>query len=257
MAMSAASIDVIVPAFNEQENIAALLEAMPRDHVRRVIVVDNGSTDDTATLAHEAGATVVRERRRGYGSACLAGLAHLAKDPPDIVAFIDADLADDPQLLPTLCAPIGQGDADLVIGSRRKLAEPGSLTATQRSGNGLACLLIRLFTGRRYLDLGPMRAIAWPALQKLHMADRTWGWTVEMQYKAAVQNLRTIELHVPYRPRRAGQSKISGTVIGSAKAGYKILSTIAVLWMTTRSKERRAKGERRGATGDRREANGE
>jgi len=228
-------IDVIIPARNEHENITALLDAMPREHLRRIVVVDNGSTDNTADLALQAGATVVIEPRPGYGFACLAGIAELATNPPDIVVFIDADLADDPQLLPSISEPIACGTADMVIGSRCKLAQPGSLTATQRFGNWLACFLIRLCTAHQYHDLGPMRAIGWDSLEKLAMADTTWGWTVEMQYKAAVFGLRTQDIHVPYRPRRAGQSKISGTIMGSVKAGYKILATIAWLRLTCRA----------------------
>ncbi len=231
----AATIDIITPAFNEQENIVALLDAIPQTAVRQVIVVDNGSTDDTAKRAREHGAVVINEPRRGYGSACLAGLAHVRNDPPTVIAFIDADLADDPARLVDVCRPVAAGEADMVIGSRGKLAEPGSLTSTQRFGNWLACALIRLFTGHRYHDLGPMRAVRWDALESLAMRDTTWGWTVEMQYKAAAMHMRTIDIHVPYRRRRAGQSKISGTIIGSAKAGWKILYTIMKLRITWKS----------------------
>jgi glycosyltransferase involved in cell wall biosynthesis len=233
-------IDIITPAFNEQDNIVALLEAIPTGVFRKVIVVDNGSTDATADLAREHGAIVVSEPRRGYGNACLAGLAYARSDPPTVVAFIDADLADDPTKLIDVCGPVAAGEADMVIGSRGKLAEAGSLTATQRFGNRLACALIRLFTGHRYHDLGPMRAVRWDALEQLAMRDTTWGWTVEMQYKAAAMRMRTIDVHVPYRPRRAGQSKISGTLVGSAKAGWKILFTIAQLRLTWRPPKARS-----------------
>ncbi len=235
-------VDLIIPAHNEQENIPALCEALPWGLFRHVIVVNNASTDQTAPLAKQGGAVVVDEPGRGYGQACLAGLAWIAdqaeaeadveasKRLPDMVAFFDADLADDPNKLAELCQPIAEGQMDMVIGSRRKLAQRGSLTSTQRFGNWLACFLIRLCTGRDYHDLGPMRVIRWTALEQLKMQDRTWGWTVEMQFKAAVLGMRTLDVHVPYRPRHAGQSKISGTMMGSVKAGYKILSTIGILW---------------------------
>ena len=227
-----AVVDLITPARNEEINITALLQALPWEVLRHVVVADNGSTDRTAELARAGGATVVHESQRGYGAACLAGLAWIESqgDSPDIVAFIDADLADDPAMLPELCRHIEEGQADLVIGSRHRLAQPGALTRTQRFGNLLACRLIRLITGQRYRDLGPMRAVRWSSLQSLEMSDRTWGWTVEMQFKAASQHLRIAEVDVPYRPRRAGTSKISGTIMGSVRAGYKILATIGKLW---------------------------
>ena len=225
-------VDLIIPARNEEVNIGALLAALPQETLRHVIVADNASTDQTAKLARDGGAVVVHEPQRGYGAACLAGLAWISAldHAPDAVAFIDADLADDPAQLPKLCAPIATGEADLVIGSRRRLAEPGALTSSQRFGNALACGLIRLVTGRRYRDLGPLRVVRWSSLQTLAMTDRTWGWTVEMQFKAATRGLRTVEIDVPYRCRNAGQSKISGSWIGSIRAGWKIITTIATLW---------------------------
>ncbi len=226
------AVDLIIPARNEQENIPALLAALPWPRLRHVIVADNGSTDQTAHLAQQGGATVVYEPQRGYGAACLAGLAWVAaqRRPPDIVAFIDADLADDPAQLARLCQPIAAGQADMVVGSRRRLAQPGALTLPQCVGNTLACAMIRMTTGQRFTDLGPMRAARWSSFVGLAMSDRTWGWTVEMQYKAAASGLRVIELDVPYRPRRAGTSKISGSLVGSVRAGWKILITIGKLW---------------------------
>jgi len=226
------TVDLIIPARNEEMNIGKLLAALPKTTLRHVIVADNGSADQTAQLARAHGAVVVHEPQRGYGATCLAGLEWIAAldDPPDAVAFIDADLADDPALLPTLCASITNNTADLVIGSRPRLAQPGSLTSSQRFGNALACRMIRLFTGKRYSDLGPMRVIRWSSLQTLAMADRTWGWTVEMQFKAATQGLRIVEVDVPYRRRNAGQSKISGSWVGSVRAGWKIITTLARLW---------------------------
>lgn len=212
----------------------ALLAALPWPELRRVVIVDNGSTDRTAELARDSAAVVVSEPRRGYGAACLRGLRHLADDPPEVVAFVDGDLCDDPQLLPAVFAPIIAGEAELVIASRVKLALPGALTLPQRVGNALSCRLITLLTGERYSDLGPMRAIRWSSLDRLDMRDTTWGWTVEMQFKAAAMGMTIREIDVPYRPRRAGHSKISGSLIGSVRAGSKILTTLARLWWRQR-----------------------
>lgn len=244
------NIDLIIPARNEELNIPALLDAIPRELLRHIIVVDNGSTDGTAQLAHRGGAVVVREEQRGYGAACLAGLRWLEAKAteaesrlvsstedaalPDIVAFLDADLADDPTMLPKVVQAIVDGEADLVIASRPRRAEPGALTMTQRVGNAVSCRMIRLLTGVRYTDLGPMRAVRWSSLERMAMADRTWGWTVEMQYKAASLGLRTREIETPYRRRHAGKSKISGSIVGSAKAGWKIITTILHLWLRDR-----------------------
>lgn len=231
-----AVIDVVIPARNEQDNIPALLDAMPRDRLRRIVIADNGSTDQTAALAAAGGALVVHEPQPGYGAACLAALDTIAADPPDVVAFIDADLADDPANLIAVCQPIIDGEAQLVIACRHRRAERGALTPVQRFGNALACNLIRLCTGVRFHDLGPLRALSWDAYQRLDMRDRTWGWTVEMQYKAAALRMPFREIDVAYRPRHAGQSKISNTLRGSIKAGCKILTTIALLRLTYRGK---------------------
>lgn len=187
-------------------------------------MVDNGSTDGTAEVARAHGARVVREDRRGYGRACLRGLAEVGE--AQIVVFLDGDHSDHPQELPLLIQPILEDRADLVIGSRTLgHATSGALTPQQVFGNRLACLLIRLLLGHRYTDLGPFRAIRWDALQRLEMRDPTYGWTVEMQVKALRRGLRVVEVPVSYR-RRIGQSKISGTLTGSLKAGYKIILTI-------------------------------
>jgi len=229
-------IDLVIPARNEQDNIQFLVNELPFDHLRHVVIADNASTDRTAQLARKAGLTVVHEPQRGYGAACLAGLAWLATNRPlpDIVAFLDADLADDPTLLPAICQPIADQKADLVIASRRRLAQPGALSIHQRFGNAAICSLIWALTGHRFTDLGPMRAIRWSTLQALAMTDRTWGWTVEMQYKAAVNHLSIQEIDVPYRPRRAGQSKISGSILGSARAAWTIAQTLAKLGWANR-----------------------
>jgi len=222
---------VIIPALDEEAALAKVLADLPRTgtgfQVREVVVVDNGSTDRTADVAREAGASVIAEPRRGYGSACLAGLAHLRREPPDLVAFLDADYSDDPSQLPELLEPIVTGRAELAIGSRlRGRPEPGSLTAAQAFGSRLAALLLRFLFGLAATDLGPFRAIRWQALQTLGMRDRDFGWTVEMQARAARMALRVIEVPVRYRPR-VGRSKISGTLRGVLGAGWKILFTIA------------------------------
>jgi len=172
------------------------------------------------------GARVVSEPRRGYGQACLAGIAALSPGI-DTVVFLDADASDRPEEMDRLLAPIADGAADMVIGSRPLGAEPGSLTPVQRFGNALSCWLIRRLWGVRFTDLGPFRAITRPALARLEMQDRNFGWTVEMQVRAAGRGLRCAEIPVSYR-RRIGQSKVSGTISGSVKAGVKILWVIGV-----------------------------
>jgi glycosyltransferase involved in cell wall biosynthesis len=178
-------------------------------------------------VAREGGAVVVPAERRGYGSACLAALAHLRRnDPPDVVVFIDADYSDHPEELPRLVAPLLAGEADLVIGSRTLgEREPGALLPQARAGNLVACFLIRLLYGHRYTDLGPFRAARWDALERLAMSDPDFGWTAEMQVKALRRGLRVTEVPVSYR-KRVGVSKITGTITGTLRAGYKILWTV-------------------------------
>jgi glycosyltransferase involved in cell wall biosynthesis len=217
-------VAVIIPARNEAVALRQVLAEIPRQCVHQVIVVDNGSTDETAAVARDGGARVVTEPAPGYGRACLAGLG--AVDPTvETVLFMDGDHADYPEELPKLLEPISQGRADLVIGSRVLQAEPGSLTVPQRVGNRLACALMRWCFHVPYTDLGPFRAIRRQALEQLQMADQAFGWTVEMQAKAARQRLRIEEVSVRYR-RRLGRSKISGTLRGTFRAGWAILSTI-------------------------------
>lgn len=221
------SVAVILPALNEEESLGRVLGALPP--VDRVIVVDNGSTDATAQIAVDAGAQVIAEPRRGYGSACLAGLAELAASElkPAVVAFLDADASDDPGLLPQLVEPILSDEFDFVLGSRmRGEREPGAMPPVAAFGNHFASWLMRTFWKAPYTDLGPFRAIRYERLVDLGMLDRDYGWTIEMQMKALRHGLRILEVPVPYR-RRIGQSKISGTVRGSFAAGTKILLTLA------------------------------
>ncbi len=229
-------VALIIPALNEEQSIPALLDDLAKVATRdglalaQVIVVDNGSTDGTAEVARAprnfGRVQVVAEPRRGYGRACLAGLA--AVEPQIcIVAFMDADGSDDPADLARLVAPIEHDEADLVIGSRvLGEGEAGALTPHQRFGNRLATFLLRVLHGARYTDLGPFRAIRREALERLAMRDTNFGWTIEMQIKAAQQCIRVQEIAVRYRRRRGGKSKVSGSVRGSLLAGTKILWTI-------------------------------
>ena len=223
-------ISVIIPVFNEQDAIEKVIGDIPDHLPTEIIVVDNGSTDQTAKLAAAMGARIVRENRRGYGSACLAGIA--ATNDPDIVVFLDGDYSDHPNEMPDLIAPILENRADLVIGSRTLgNSEPGALMIQARFGNRLATSLIKILFGVSYTDLGPFRAIRYLALLDLNMRDKTFGWTVEMQVKAAKQALKIQEVPVSYR-KRIGVSKITGTLKGTLKAGWKILFTIFKYWLT-------------------------
>ena len=223
-------ISVIIPVFNEQDAIEKVIGDIPSHLPTEIIVVDNGSTDQTAKLAAAMGARIVRENRRGYGSACLAGIA--ATNNPDIVVFLDGDYSDHPNEMPDLIAPILENRADLVIGSRvLGNSEPGALMIQARFGNRLATSLIKILFGVSYTDLGPFRAIRYRALRDLNMRDKTFGWTVEMQVKAAKQALKIQEMPVSYR-KRIGVSKITGTLKGTLKAGWKILFTIFKYWFT-------------------------
>lgn len=221
-----AVIDVVIPALNEEQSLPLVLGAMPWEMIRRVVVVDNGSTDKTAEVAREAGAQVVEEPQRGYGAACLRGLSVLREDPPEVVVFLDADFSDFPEDLARVVAPILAGEAQMVIGSRMLGgAEPGALLPQALVGNRLACAMMWLIYGYRYSDLGPFRGITWEALERLGMVDEDYGWTVEMQLKAARESLSVVEVPVRYR-KRVGVSKITGTVKGTVLASYKILATL-------------------------------
>lgn len=224
------TIDVIIPAFNEELSIVNVIKEIPKDWVREIIVCNNGSTDQTAEVARAAGATVLYQPQKGYGNACLKGIAYLVNKPkteqPDIVVFMDGDYSDYPEELVSLVEPIINHNIELVIGSRALgNLEAGAMQPQQIFGNWLATNLIRWFYRYRFTDLGPFRAIKFDALLALNMQDQNFGWTVEMQVKAAKQKLRCQEVPVNYR-KRIGVSKVSGTIKGTILAGYKILWTI-------------------------------
>ncbi len=226
--MNLPKIDVVIPAFNEENSINRVLQDIPADLVREVIVCNNASTDQTAEVAKANGATLVHQPIRGYGNACLKGLEHIAnkEDAPDIVVFLDADYSDYPEEMHQLVAPIVNEEMDMVIGSRALgEMEAGSMTPQQVFGNWLATNLIRFFYKYEFTDLGPFRAIRYDQLLAIDMQDKTYGWTVEMQVKAAKMKMRCMEIPVTYR-QRIGFSKVSGTVKGTILAGHKILWTI-------------------------------
>ncbi|MBW4971518.1 glycosyltransferase family 2 protein [Croceibacter atlanticus] len=225
--MKEPQIKVIIPAFNEANSIGRVIADIPK-HVNEVIVVSNNSTDKTIAIAESAGATVLEENQRGYGYACLKGLAYIKESlvKPDIIVFLDGDYSDYPEYLDAIVRPIIKCDVDLVIGARAKeLREDGSMTTPQIFGNWLATRLMKLFFKSRFTDLGPFRAIKYETLLGLEMEDKTYGWTVEMQLKALKQRLAYTEVKVPYR-NRIGVSKISGTLKGAIFAGVKILGWI-------------------------------
>ena len=225
---------LIIPALNEEASIGAVLDDVPAGLFEQVLVVDNGSSDRTCDVARSRGAEVVAEPRRGYGHACLRALDSL---PPniDVVVFMDGDGSDVPAEAERVLAPIRDGHADLVLGSRTLgRAESGALSAHQRAGNALAVFLMRMFWGHRYTDLGPFRALRVSSLHTMGMRDRNYGWTIEMQIKAVCAGLRIVEVPVSYRRRRAGRSKVSGSLWGSFAAGVKILWIVARLGLARR-----------------------
>jgi len=220
-------IKVIIPAYNEEDSIANVIKDIPTI-VDEVIVVDNNSNDDTAKNAINAGATVLTETKKGYGYACLKAMDYISNQTkkPDIIVFLDGDYSDYPEELLKLVEPIIKNNTDLVIGARKKeLRAAHSMTPQQVFGNWLATFLMRILYGARFTDLGPFRAIKYEKLVALHMKDKTYGWTVEMQLKAVKQKLSYVEIPVKYR-QRIGVSKVSGTLKGSIFAGFKILSWI-------------------------------
>lgn len=217
-------ISVIIPVLNEEESIGKVIDDIPSDLVQEIIVVDNGSNDKTAEVARKHGATVLFEPKRGYGSTCMKGVNYL--NDTDIVVFLDGDYSDHPDEMRNLVKPILEGQADLVLGSRvLGKREKGSMKFQQIFGNWLATFLIRILFGHRYTDLGPFRAVRYDKLQEMNMEDRSFGLTVEMQVKALLYKLRVREVPVSYR-KRIGKSKISGTILGTIRAGWMILYTI-------------------------------
>jgi len=220
-------VRVIIPAYNEENAVAKVIKEIPLSHVNEVIVVNNNSNDNTEANALEAGATVLREERQGYGYACLKGIDYVRNldESTDTIVFIDADYSDYPEEMILLLNEVEKGN-DLVIGSRSLgLKEKGSMTPQQIFGNWLATGLIKLFYRKKFSDLGPFRAITWNCLEEIKMQDTTYGWTVEMQLKVAKGDYAFTEVPVNYR-KRVGKSKISGTLKGTVLAGYKIITTI-------------------------------
>jgi glycosyltransferase involved in cell wall biosynthesis len=220
-------IKVIIPAFNEEDSIGLVVSEIP-EFVSEIIVVSNNSTDNTELNAENAGATVLKESRKGYGYACLKGMQHIAMQEikPDIVVFLDGDYSDYPEEMHQIVKPIIHDNFELVIGARvQKWRENGSMTTPQIFGNWLATSLMKLFFNANYTDLGPFRAIKYDKLLALNMQDKTYGWTIEMQLKAIKQNLKYTEVPVHYK-NRIGTSKVSGTVKGAFMAGVKILGWI-------------------------------
>ena len=215
---------VIIPAFNEETSIGLVLDNLPQEKLKEIIVVNNGSTDKTACVAKKHGARVVDETLRGYGAACLKGISKL--DDPEIVVFIDGDFSDFPEEIESLVKPIVENRADFVLGSRMIFPESrAALLPQARYGNLLAVFLMKLFFRCQFTDLGPFRAIRYQSLKEISMTDKNFGWTVEMQIKVVKHGLRIMEIPVHYR-KRIGVSKITGTISGTFKAGTKIIFTI-------------------------------
>jgi len=218
-------IVVIIPAFNEEESLPKVIADIPK-FVDEIIVVNNGSIDKTADVAMKSGATVLTEMEKGYGAACLKAIDYISDKNYDIVVFLDGDYSDHPEEMNLIVEPIIKSEFDLVIGSRMLgKRESGAMLPQAIFGNWLATFLIKLFWGYKFTDLGPFRAIKYSSLINLNMRDRNFGWTVEMQIKAAKQKLRTIEVPVRYR-KRIGQSKVTGTFKGTVKASFKIIYLI-------------------------------
>lgn len=223
--MATSIVTAVIPVLNEEATIGSVVSGLMDNGASEVVVVDNGSTDGTVEAATAAGARVVFEPRRGYGSACLAGIA--AVDRAGVVVFADGDGCDDPKDLPALIEPIKTGRADMVIGSRLAgRLDPGALPIHSRVGNRIASVMLRLIYGQKASDLGPFRAIRLDSLKVLRMQDTGFGWTAEMQAKAAMLGLRVVEVPVHYRKRAAGQSKITGNMMASIVAGWIIIKTL-------------------------------
>ncbi len=238
-------VAVLIPALDEEEALPPVLAALRAQGFERLVVVDNGSSDGTARVAEEEGATVVHEPRRGYGSACLAGIRALRSDPPAIVAFLDGDGSDDPADLPGLLAPIRAGEAEFVLGVRPGgRGRGGAVPWHARWGNAAVRAGMRLLHGAGASDLGPFRAIRFDALEALAMDDRNWGWTLQMQLRAHHAGLRVLEVPVRHRPRSGGRSKVSGTLRGSVGAGSKMLFTLVAERLRVGRAARKGTGSR-------------
>jgi len=224
---SAPDVVALIPALNEEEALPGVLAELQEAGIGRVVVVDNGSTDATPRVARAAGATVVRQPERGYGAACLAGMAEIRSwtRRPGVVLFLDGDGSDDPAAAHRLLEPLAAGAADMVVGVRMvgESGADGGVPLHARLGNLAVRLGARLLHGARLRDLGPFRAIRWWALEALEMDDRNWGWTLQMQLRAHHAGLACLEVPVPHRARRGGRSKVSGSVVGSLRAGAKML----------------------------------
>jgi glycosyltransferase involved in cell wall biosynthesis len=224
--ISGKRIVVIIPAFNEEESLPKVIKDIP-DFVDEIIVANNGSTDNSSEVAKKNGATVLTENEKGYGAACLKAIDYI-KEKYEVVVFLDGDYSDYPEEMNLVVEPIIKDNYDLVIGSRMLgKREKGAMLPQAVFGNWLASFLIKLFWNYKFTDLGPFRAIRFSSLQKLNMIDRNFGWTVEMQIKAAKQSMKTTEVPVSYR-KRIGKSKVTGTIKGSVKASAKILSLILI-----------------------------
>lgn len=220
-------ISVIIPAYNEEKSIGLVIQAIP-NLVSEIIVIDNNSTDNTHKNAVDYGATVLTEKRKGYGYACLKGLDYLANQgiKPDIIVFLDGDYSDFPEEMPQILYPILTRQADFVVGTRvKKFRKKGAMTPQQVFGNWLATFLMKLFFNSKFTDLGPFRAIKYSTLLQLNMHDKTYGWTVEMQLKVLKRNIAYVEVPVHYK-NRIGVSKVSGTAKGTVMAGIKIIGWI-------------------------------
>ena len=223
-------ISVVIPAYNEEESIGLVIKSLPQKKIKEIIVVNNGSSDKTASIAKQYGARVVNEICRGYGAACLKGISKV--NDPEIVVFVDGDFSDYPEEIEILVKPIVENRADFVLGSRMIFSESrAALLPQARYGNLLAVFLIRLFFRYKFTDLGPFRAIRYQSLKEISMTDKNFGWTVEMQIKAVKHGLKIMEIPVHYR-KRIGVSKITGTISGTFKAGIKIIFTIFKFLLT-------------------------
>ena len=219
---------VLIPALDEEQTLPAVLEALPVRRLHSVVVADNGSTDDTAAVARAGGAAVVREPRRGYGSACLAGIRHLATlaTPPAAIVFLDADHPENAEQLHLVLDPLARG-ADLALGVRVRPGGTGNRHAHARWGNRVVLFAARLLFGRAFRDMPPFRAIRMDALERLAMDDRDWGWTLQMQVRAVRHGLAISEVDAPHLPRSGGRSKISGRLGMSVRVGTKMFYTLA------------------------------